>query len=106
MTSEDRPFDLDGWRYLVAGGGETHWIRNLRAAGVGELRLGRDRTRFRAVELEGAERDRTVAAYRARQGRTVAPFFRALPELRDHPVFRVEPIIDPSPQRQPRSIRS
>ncbi len=89
-----RPFDLDGVRYLVSGGGETHWVRNLRAAGVGALRLGRTRTAFRAVELDGPERDRIVAAYRDRQGRTVEPFFRALPELHDHPVFRVEPVAD------------
>jgi deazaflavin-dependent oxidoreductase (nitroreductase family) len=88
-----RPFDLDGVRYLVAGGGETHWVRNLRASGVGELRLHGARTAFRAVELEGPERDRIVAAYREKQGRTVEGFFRALPELADHPVFRVEPMV-------------
>ena len=26
-------FPFEGDRYLVAGGGETHWVRNLRAAG-------------------------------------------------------------------------
>ena len=31
----------DGRRYLVAPRGETQWVRNLRAAGTGELRLGR-----------------------------------------------------------------
>jgi hypothetical protein len=49
-------------------------------------------TRFRAVEIEGAERDRIVTAYREKQGRTVDGFFRQLPALADHPVFRVEPI--------------
>ena len=29
---------LDGRRYLVAPRGETQWVRNLRAAGTGELR--------------------------------------------------------------------
>jgi deazaflavin-dependent oxidoreductase (nitroreductase family) len=86
-----RPFDLDGVRYLVSGGGETHWVRNLRAAGTGELLLHGTRTAFRAVDVDGSERDRIVAAYRAKQGQSVAPFFRALPEPRDHPVFRVEP---------------
>lgn len=89
-----RPLDLDGVRYLVAGGGETHWVRNLRAAGAGELRLHGAATRFRAVEVDGEERDRIVAAYKAAQGRTVETFFRSLPQLRDHPVFRVEPIAD------------
>jgi deazaflavin-dependent oxidoreductase (nitroreductase family) len=86
-----RPFDLDGVRYLVAGGGETQWVRNLRAAGRGELRLRGTTTPFRAVELDGPERDRIVAAYRSKQGRTVAGFFRQLPASIDHPVFRVEP---------------
>ena len=32
---------LDGRRYLVAPRGRTQWVRNLRAAGSGELRVGR-----------------------------------------------------------------
>jgi deazaflavin-dependent oxidoreductase (nitroreductase family) len=87
-----RPFEDDGIRYLVAGGGETQWVRNLRAAGRGQLRFHGVTTPFRAVEIEGPERDRIVAAYRAKQGRTVEAFFRQLPEPADHPVFRVEPM--------------
>jgi deazaflavin-dependent oxidoreductase (nitroreductase family) len=87
-----RPFDLDGVRYLVGGGGETQWVRNLRAAGRGELRLHGATTTFRAVEIDGPERDRIVAAYRAKQGRTVDGFFKELPASTDHPVFRVEPV--------------
>jgi deazaflavin-dependent oxidoreductase (nitroreductase family) len=87
-----RPFDLDGVRYLVGGGGETEWVRNLRAAGGGQLRFDGTTTPFRAVEIEGSERDRIVAAYRAKQGRTVDGFSRELPEPADHPVFRVEPL--------------
>jgi deazaflavin-dependent oxidoreductase (nitroreductase family) len=86
-----RPFEDAGIRYLVAGGGETQWVRNLRAAGSGRLRFKGVTTPFRAVEIEGPERDRIVAAYRAKQGRTVEGFFRELPEPADHPVFRVEP---------------
>jgi len=86
-----RPFDLDGVRYLVGGGGETQWVRNLRGAGRGQLRFHGSTTPFRAVEIEGPERDRIVAAYRAKQGRIVDGFFRELPEPADHPVFRVEP---------------
>jgi hypothetical protein len=48
-------------------------------------------TPFRAVEIEGAERDRNVAVYRAKQGRTVKGFFRQRPRASDHPVFRVGP---------------
>jgi deazaflavin-dependent oxidoreductase (nitroreductase family) len=87
-----RPFEDAGFRYLVAGGGQTQWVRNLRAAGRGQLRLHGVTTPFRAVEIDGPERDRIVAAYRAKQGRTVEGFFRELPGSADHPVFRVEPV--------------
>ena len=33
--------DHESRRYLVAPRGETEWVRNLRAAGTGELRVGR-----------------------------------------------------------------
>ena len=35
------PLTIDGDRFLVAPRGETQWVRNLRAAGSGRLRLGR-----------------------------------------------------------------
>jgi deazaflavin-dependent oxidoreductase (nitroreductase family) len=86
-----RPFEVDGVCYLVSGGGETHWVRNLRAAGGGELRLHGKSEPFRAVEIEpGPEHDRIVAAYREAQGRTVAAFFTQIPNPADHAVFRVE----------------
>src|SRR4051794_28904805 len=42
---------VDGARYLVAPRGTTQWVRNMRAAGGGELRLGRRSETFRAAEL-------------------------------------------------------
>jgi len=86
------PFAFEEADYLVAGGGETHWVRNLRAAGGGELRRGRARESFRAEEISGDERARVVAAYRARMGRRASAFFDALPDPADHPVFRIEPL--------------
>ena len=82
-----------GWTLvlIVAGGSETHRVRNMRAAGRGQIRFQGATTPLRAVEIDGPERDRIVAAYRAKQGRTVEGFFRELPEPADHPVFRVEP---------------
>ncbi len=85
------PFINDGVRYLVAGGGETQWVRNLRAAGAGELWRGRKHEAFHAVELQGDERARVVAAYRRRLGRRTGPFFAAMPDASDHPVFRLDP---------------
>ena len=90
-------FPFEGGRYLVTGGGETHWVRNLRAAGAGELRRGRHREPFRAVELSGAERDRVVLAYRERMGRRARDFFAALPEPSQHPVFHIEPVAASGP---------
>ena len=55
------PLVYQGARYLVAGGGQTHWVRNLRAAGRGELGRGRSREAFRGVEVHGEEHDRIVA---------------------------------------------
>lgn len=86
------PFDYEGARYLVGGGGETQWVRNLRAAGEGQLRTGGTHQDFRAVELQGTERDRIVASYRDHMGRRSQSYFAALPGLAEHPVFRVEPI--------------
>jgi deazaflavin-dependent oxidoreductase (nitroreductase family) len=83
--------EVEGARYLVSGGGETHWVRNLRAAGQGELRKGRTRELFRAVEVGGDEHDRVVAAYREHMGWRAREFFTALPDPADHPVFRIEP---------------
>ncbi len=85
--------EFEGARYLVSGGGETHWVRNLRAAGVGELRRGRTSEPFRAVEVEveDEEHDRVVTAYREHMGWRAREFFAALPDPADHPVFRVEP---------------
>jgi len=42
---------VNGRRYLVAPRGQTQWVRNIRAAGGGELRLGRRIEPFRAVEV-------------------------------------------------------
>src|SRR5947208_16253146 len=45
------PVEVEGTRYLVAPRGETQWARNLRAAGVAELRVGRRREQIRVTEL-------------------------------------------------------
>ena len=61
--------ELDGERFLVAPRGETDWVRNLRAAGSGQLQYGRRRIeRFTAVEVPDAEKPRLIAAYLDRWG--------------------------------------
>ncbi len=90
------PVEVDGTRYLVSFGGVTYWVLNLRAAGGGELRCkGRAET-FTAVEVDGDERERAIAAYLARLGPIrrdrdpVKKDFDRLPKAADHPTFRVE----------------
>jgi deazaflavin-dependent oxidoreductase (nitroreductase family) len=95
---------LDGARYLVAPRGETQWVRNLRVAGGGELRLGRRTEAFRATEVPLDERPQVLRAYLKRWKAEVGVFFDGVAgdspddELRriapDHPVFRVTELGD------------
>jgi deazaflavin-dependent oxidoreductase (nitroreductase family) len=83
--------ELDGERYLVAPRGETDWVRNLRAAGGGQLQYDRRTEPFTAVEVPDEEKPRVITAYLARWGRQVRSQFEALPDPADHPIFRIEP---------------
>ncbi|SDP21944.1 deazaflavin-dependent oxidoreductase, nitroreductase family [Nakamurella panacisegetis] len=83
-------------RYLVCPYGQTDWVRNLRAAGRGELRGHGVAEPFVASEVPVAERAPVIDAYRAVAGRVVEPLFRDLPDPADHPVFRIEPVNAPT----------
>ncbi|MFP5255076.1 MAG: nitroreductase family deazaflavin-dependent oxidoreductase [Acidimicrobiia bacterium] len=72
--------ELDGRRYLVAPRGTTEWVRNLRAAGEGELRVGRQIERFRAVELDDAAKPPVLREYLRRWKAEVKAFFEDLDE--------------------------
>ncbi|MFC4374028.1 nitroreductase family deazaflavin-dependent oxidoreductase [Nocardia halotolerans] len=65
----------DGTRYLVAPRGHTQWVRNLRAAGEGELRLGRRTEHFTATELADADRVPLLRLYLEKWGWEVGRFF-------------------------------
>ena len=88
-------------RYLVAPRGVTQWVRNLRVAKEGELRVGRHSERFAAVELADAEKPDVLRAYLRRWKVEVGVFFDGVDatsaddELAriapHHPVFRIEP---------------
>jgi deazaflavin-dependent oxidoreductase (nitroreductase family) len=69
---------LDGRRYLVAPRGSTHWVRNLRAAGGGELRVGRRRASFVATEVQDAAKPPILREYLRRWGFEVGKFFDGL----------------------------
>jgi hypothetical protein len=65
----------DGARYLVAPRGETEWLRNLRARGIGELRLGSRVEEFRAIELGDPEKPPILRVYLERWWFELSRFF-------------------------------
>jgi len=69
---------VDGERFLVAPRGETQWVRNMRAAHRGRLRVGRRVEPFRAVELADAEKPAVLRAYLKAWAWEVGRFFDGL----------------------------
>ena len=67
--------ELDGNRYLVSPRGETEWVRNLRVAGAGELRVGSKAEAFRAEELADDAKIAVLRAYLRRWKLEVGVFF-------------------------------
>jgi deazaflavin-dependent oxidoreductase (nitroreductase family) len=65
----------EGRRYLVAPRGQTQWVRNLRAAGGGELRVGRRVETFTATELADADKPAVLREYLRRWKFEVGVFF-------------------------------
>ena len=65
----------EGRRYLIAPRGQTQWVRNLRAAGGGELRVGRKVEKFTATELTDAQKPDILRAYLRRWKLEVGVFF-------------------------------
>src|SRR6516225_6293908 len=57
-TTPVNPLTIDGERYLISPRGNTQWVRNMRVAGGGELRIGRRVEKFTATELPVEERPR------------------------------------------------
>jgi hypothetical protein len=86
------PFLFEGDRYVIAGRGETQWVRNLRVAGRCELRIRWRRQPQLATELRGPEHQMVASAYLDRLGRRAPAFLAGLPNPADHPIFRLEPI--------------
>jgi deazaflavin-dependent oxidoreductase (nitroreductase family) len=91
----------EGDRYLLAPRGHTQWVKNLRVAGTGELRLGRRTEPFSAVELPDAEKPPLIRAYLKRWKWEVGQFFEGIDEKSPDeallaaapgfPVFRITP---------------
>lgn len=68
---------------------DTHWARNLRAAGSAGLRSRKGTEPF-AIEVPDAEKPPLIEAYLTRWGSQVRSQFEALPDPSEHPVFRLE----------------
>lgn len=91
--------EIRGQRYLVAPRGVTEWVRNIRASGAGELRLGARREPIRVAELSEEEKPERLRHYLRRWRWEVGQFFEGVgPEATDaeirriaanHPVFRI-----------------
>ncbi|MFF5899632.1 nitroreductase/quinone reductase family protein [Streptomyces argenteolus] len=94
------PHRHEGMQYLVSARGHSQWVRNMRVAGGGELRVGRTIRTFTAVEIADDEQKvRIVRAYLKRWGWEVNQYFQGitakstdaelLAACPDHPVFRI-----------------
>ena len=81
-----------GRRYLVAPRGTTQWVRNLRAAGEGRLRVGRRVEEFTAEEIADAEKPEILRAYLRRWRFEVGTFFQGVgPKSSDEDLQRIAP---------------
>jgi deazaflavin-dependent oxidoreductase (nitroreductase family) len=100
-TNPVNPLRYQGGSYLVAPRGQTQWVRNLRAAGDGELHVGRRVERFTATELADADKPDLLRAYLRHWKMEVGVFFDGVgPDAPDekllaiapgYPVFRITP---------------
>jgi len=98
-TTPVNPLTIDGQRYLISPRGNTQWVRNMRVAGGGQLRIGRRVEEFTATELPVEERPAVLRAYLKKWKFEVGMFFQGVgpdaPEDKmlaiapDHPVFRI-----------------
>ena len=70
--------EVDGQRYLVAPRGHTQWVRNIRVAGEGRLRLGRRVEAIAVRELADEEKLPVLREYLVRWRSEVKVFFEGL----------------------------
>jgi hypothetical protein len=93
--------DLEGERYLVAPRGVTQWVRNIRPAGGGELRVGRRTEQFVVTELGNDDKLPVLREYLRRWAWEVGAFFEGIDKNSTNeelaavadgfPVFRLSP---------------
>ncbi|MGW7266134.1 nitroreductase family deazaflavin-dependent oxidoreductase [Streptomyces sp. NPDC054842] len=93
------PLPYEGGPYLISARGHSEWVRNLRAAGGGQLQVGRKTQEFTAVELADEEKPAILRTYLEKWGWEVGRFFgdvnvkssdeELLAAAHKHPVFRI-----------------
>jgi len=97
-TTPVNPLTLKGERYLVAPRGETHWVRNVRAGGEANLRLGRKEETIQLEEVADSEKPPVLRAYLEKWRSEAGKFFGVSKNPSDeeltrvapaHPVFRI-----------------
>lgn len=71
-------FTHEGSQYLLAPRGHTEWVRNLRAAGEGDLRLGRRVEHFTPVEIADADKEPLIRLYLRKWAWETGAFFDGL----------------------------
>jgi deazaflavin-dependent oxidoreductase (nitroreductase family) len=81
---------FEGRRYLVAPRGITQWVRNIRVAGEGELRLGRRIEKFIPVELDDEQKPAILRAYLKRWKFEIGAFFQGVgPDASDEQLLAI-----------------
>ncbi|MED7823584.1 nitroreductase/quinone reductase family protein, partial [Streptomyces chiangmaiensis] len=93
------PHVYESGQYLVSARGHSQWVRNMRVAGGGELRVGRTVRAFTAVELPDDEKLPILRTYLEKWGWEVNQYFQGvtakssdeeiIAAAPDHPVFRI-----------------
>ncbi|MFE1310439.1 nitroreductase family deazaflavin-dependent oxidoreductase [Streptomyces sp. NPDC058755] len=93
------PHTHEGEQYLVSARGHSQWVRNMRAANGGELRVGRKVRAFTVVELPDEEKLPILRTYLEKWGWEVKDYFAGVTATSsdaeilgiapDHPVFRI-----------------
>jgi deazaflavin-dependent oxidoreductase (nitroreductase family) len=93
------PHPYEGGQYLVSARGHSQWVRNMRAAGGGELRVGRKVRTFTATEVPDSDKPAILRAYLEHWGWEVNQYFQGvtaksseaeiIAAAPDHPVFLI-----------------
>jgi deazaflavin-dependent oxidoreductase (nitroreductase family) len=90
-TNPVNPFEIDGRTYLLAPRGNTQWVRNLRAAGEGELRSGRKKRHFHAEEVPDSEKLPLMRLYMDKWSWEVKGFLGIDAKASDEEIERILP---------------